>query len=67
MWDLIKKLWGYWRAFADAVLETVFQVLLLVFYFSILIPFALIFKFTDKETFAPGWFKSLESKAKDLY
>lgn len=67
MLDLLKKIWHLWKSFVDGVLELAFQILLFVFYFTILIPFAFMFKLSDKETFASGWFKAMESKGEDLY
>ncbi len=65
--ELLKKIWKLWKAFADRVLRTFFQIILLIFYFSILIPFALVFKLIDQETFGPGWKSSDASEAKDMY
>lgn len=67
MLDLLKKIWHLWKSFVDKVLELAFQLLLLIFYFTILIPFAFIFKISDKETFVSGWFKATDSKGEDLY
>lgn len=65
--DFLKKIWRLWRKFADFVLELVFQIILFVFYFTVLVPFALIFKSSDKLSFAHGWKSSNESKAEDMY
>ncbi len=64
---LLKKIWNLWKAFADRVLRTAFQIILLIFYFTILVPFAIIFNITDKETFLAGWKASNASQAKDMY
>ncbi len=64
---LLKKIWKLWKAFADRVLRTAFQFILLIFYFTILVPFAIIFNITDKETFLAGWKPVNESQAKDMY
>jgi predicted PurR-regulated permease PerM len=65
--EFLQTLWRYWKRFADFILETVFQCVLLVFYFTVFMPFALVFKFLDKDTFQSGWRQFLKSKAEDLY
>lgn len=65
--ELLTKIWKLWKALADRILRTVFQVVLLIFYFTILIPFAIIFNLSDRETFLAGWKPSNESQAKDMY
>jgi hypothetical protein len=65
--ELLKKIWKTWKAIADRILRTAFQIILLVFYFTVLVPFSIIFNLTDKETFLAGWKPSNESQAKDMY
>ncbi len=64
---LLKKIWKLWKALADRVLRTAFQIILLVFYFTVLVPFAIIFNIADRETFLSGWKTSNASQAKDMY
>ncbi len=64
---LIKFIWKCWKALADWVLKQAFHLILLVFYFTILVPFALVFQIIDQESFSPGWKTSPISKAEDLY
>lgn len=67
MIKLLIRIWKYWKAFADWVLRTIFQAILLVFYFTILIPFALFFRFSDKETFLSGWKPASASSSSEMY
>jgi hypothetical protein len=67
MFNLLKKIWKIWKKVAETVLEWCFRIVLLVFYFTIMLPFALIFKSTNKEVFEPGWHNCTISKGEEQY
>lgn len=66
MLKILSLIWQTWKKIADFILEKFFQLVLLVFYFTIMVPFAFLFSF-DRETFHPGWQESPSSKGDEQY
>jgi hypothetical protein len=67
MINILKKIWSIWKTVAETILEWAFRLILLVFYFTIFMPFAIVFKYTDKETFESGWHNCTLSKGEEQY
>ena len=67
MMKILSLIWSTWKKIANFILESFFKVVLFVFYFTVMLPFALVFMLVDKETFNPGWQSSPASNGDEQY
>lgn len=67
MLKILSIIWETWKKIANFILESIFRVILFIFYFTIFTPFALIYKIGEDESFKTGWHKISASKGEDLF
>ncbi len=67
MLKVLSAIWETWKKIANFILESIFRIILFVFYFTVLLPFALIFRISQGESFKTGWHKIQASQGEDLY